>query len=339
MLLRRRRRLLLRLAVFFAAGALLTASPLILNYVKSPDILKTDRSAGVLVLASGNRPHLAQSGEPLTVTDILVRQTKTTMAGFVAIGDASGQYGTDQPLLSPLTAALAAIGLLISLWRIRRRESLFLLLWLGLGLLLSSILIIDPPFHPRLIAVLPVPYILAARAISELVRPMIEHGRLPKLAAAGIAVLVIVQSAWFDISGYRHYLVQIDVLETEWDVIEVFERFGSRQDYYLFGGPTITVLLPGLRLFAEGRRVVVGFSPADVPRELNRDTVFIAVPRMLEHHAQLQELGTTIGARFPQTHREVSYAHGTPQLIVYASSPIGGSTDVFEETAIAGLAP
>ncbi len=320
-----------RVSTSFILGVLVTASPLVLSYVKYPEILKNDRSAGVLVLADGNRRHLTQQGEALTVAEILRQQAVTTLSGFVTVGDASGQYGNDQPLLAPVTAVLAVIGLLIIVREVRRRESQFILLWLGLGLLLSSILIIDPPFHPRLIVIFPVPYILAGLAAARLTRPLAGRGRVARLAAAAVAVAVVAQSAWFDLSGYRRYLVQIDVLVTEWDVIEIFERVGDEHDYYLFGGPTITVLLPGLRLFAEGRRVVVGFSTRDVPRELIREAVFLAVPQVVERHAQLQDLGAVIGTRFPKTHREVKYSHDRPQLVLYLSSPLGGASNALDD--------
>ncbi len=319
------RRLVSRLLIFFLLGATITAIPLFLNYVKSPHILLEDRTGSVMVLSESNRVHLAQEMDNLSATEILWRQTRTALAGFATIGDASGQYGTVQPLLSWVTAFLAAIGFLIALLRIRQPPSQFLILWTVLGLLLSSILVIDPPFYPRLIVLFPVPFIFAASALETGLSRLREDRRRQRWAAAAICLAVLAQSAYFSLTGYRRYLVAMDVDTIEWDVVEVFERVGTDHDYYLFGGPTITVLLPALELFADDRRVVVGFTPQDVPADLLQNTVFIAFSSVIEDHTQLQQLGTVISERFPQTHREVTHSHNRRQLVLFFSSPLGGS--------------
>jgi 4-amino-4-deoxy-L-arabinose transferase-like glycosyltransferase len=322
-----RRRRPVELAAAFAAGVMVAAAPLVLNYVKNPHILRADRTGGVLVLAESNLEHLRFATGEISTAEVLWMQTTTTLGGFVSIGDASGQYGTKQPLLSPTTAALALLGLAIVVWRIRRPDSQFLLLWAVLGLVLSSILVVDPPFHPRLVVLFPIPYIFAGVALERVLRPLFESGGPVRAAAVVLVLAAIAQSAVFDLTGYRGYLRRIDVRTTEWDIIQVLERVGREHDYYLFGGPMITVPLPGLRLFGQDRRLVIGFTPRDVPRDLERDTVFVATPIVLRGHAPLQPLGQLIGSRFPKTHREVTYSQDVPQLVLYFASPIGGTTE------------
>ncbi|MGD9252725.1 MAG: glycosyltransferase [Holophagae bacterium] len=322
-----RRRRPVELFAVFATGAVVAAAPLILNYVKNPNIIRTDRTGGVFVLAESNLEHVYFDTGEISTAEVLWLQTKKTLGGFVSLGDASGQYGTRQPLLSSATAALAVAGLLILLCGIRRPDSQFLLLWAVLGLVLSSILVMDPPFHPRLVVLFPVPYILAGVALERLLRPLLEAGGAIRAAAVLLILAAITQSAYFDLTGYRDYLRTIDAETTEWDIIEVLGRVGTEHDYYLFGGPMITVPLPGLRLFAEKRRLVIGFTPRDVPHDLQRDTVFVAVPTVVREHAPLQTLGQLIGSRFPLTHREVTYRQNEPQLVLYFASPIGGTTE------------
>jgi dolichyl-phosphate beta-glucosyltransferase len=321
------RRLMIRALAVFLIGAAVTAVPLTLGYVKAPWALTDDRAAAVMVLGGENRAHFEQRSGDLSAAQILWKQTRATLAGFVSRGDTSGQYATTQPLHTRATAAIAVVGLLITLAGIRRPESQFVLLWGFLGLLLSSILIIDPPFYPRLVVVFPVPMILVATAIAAPFGKL-EEGPAWRRALASLLVLVVVaQAAYFSYTGYRSYLAAVDRNTKEWDVVKVFERVGSEHDYYLFGGPTITVLLPAFKLFAEGRRVVVGFTQADVPRELQHDTVFVAFASVLEEHSQLQRLGSVISERFPDTQREVVTSRGRPQLVLFFSSVIGGSRD------------
>jgi hypothetical protein len=160
-----------------------------------------------------------------------------------------------------------------------------------------------------------------------MLRPLFKAEGPARAVAVLLVLAAITQSAYFDLTGYRDYLRRIDVETTEWDIIQVLERVGRDHDYYLFGGPMITVPLPGLRLFAEDRRLVIGFTPRDVPHDLERDTVFVAAPLVLRNHAPLQPLGQLIGSRFPKTHREVTYSQSEPQLVLYFASPIGGTTE------------
>ncbi|MEO8605632.1 MAG: glycosyltransferase, partial [bacterium] len=163
-LLGRRRWRTLRLAAFYGLGVAIAATPLLLNYVKDPGALTFDRTASVWVLADDNRAHVEGTTGATTAAGILATQLTRSFAGFATRGDTSSQYGTEQPLLSPIVALLSVAGLALTLRRLAVPRYRFLALWLGLGLLLGSVLVLDAPSYTRLVVVFPVPYILAAIA-------------------------------------------------------------------------------------------------------------------------------------------------------------------------------
>jgi Methyltransferase domain len=121
-----------------------------------------------MALAEANRAHVTEDTREDTVAGILRVQTIRSLAGFITEGDHSGQYATSQPLNSPITAVLAAAGFLIAVLRFRETESRLVVLWAVLGLVLGSILIMDPPSATRLIMIFPVPFIFTALTLETL---------------------------------------------------------------------------------------------------------------------------------------------------------------------------
>jgi hypothetical protein len=258
-------------------------------------------------------------------------QTIKSLKGFVTSGDTSGQYGGGNALTSPVSAALAVVGLLLAMRRFREPESRLVLLWAGLGLLLGSILIIDPPSHTRLIVLFPVPFIFAALTIETASRWIEGRGwRWARLAVRVAILLIIAQAAVFNLDGYHRYVTRVQKEGRVWDVIKVVERFGKKHDYYFFGGPTMSASAPGLRLFAGRHRIVSGITPTDIPHVLARDTVFIVPYLLPQLEPQMRNVGTVITERFPDSEREIVGAKYNPQLILYvaknggAEPPSGG---------------
>jgi len=306
---------------FVAAGFAVAMAPMIVTYVTDHDALWADRTGSVFALAESTRDHVESTTGETSTAGILRVQTIQSLRGFFDHGDQSVQYGTDRALTSPVTAFLVLAGLLIALVRFRDSESRLVLLWAGLGLLLGSILIIDPPSHTRLIVLFPVPFIFAALAIETMLQRLDRHGgRWMGLVSLAVCVFVIGQAAVFNLGGYRRYVEWIDKEERMWDVVQVVEQYGELHDYYFFGGPTMSARAPALRLFAGGSRIVEGINTVDIPHVLIRDTVFI-IPAMLpEIELQTRNVGTVITERFPNSRLVVTGEENEQQLIIYVVS-------------------
>jgi 4-amino-4-deoxy-L-arabinose transferase-like glycosyltransferase len=306
-----------RVAAYWSAGLLLAALPLVLNYVKDPSVLSVDRTASVWVLADINRPHVEATLGVDQPAAILLEQTKRTLLGFISIGDMSGQYGTEQPLLSPFIALLALLGVLVSLFHLRDRRHAFLLAWIGLGLLLGSVLIIDPPSHTRLIAVFPVPFIFAALGLGALTSLVARRFTLRGPEVAIVYLLFVAQSAAFNLAGYYGFAQQQEAVPREWDVLKVMARNGGRYDYYLFTGPFLFADSPVLRLFSTGTRAVTAFSEADLPRRLARDAAFVVMP-------EFRRISMAILDHYPGAERSEVTEEGVVKAYVYRCTAENG---------------
>ena len=314
-------RRLFHVAGFVAAGFAVAMTPMIFNYITDPDVFEADRAGSVFAFAESNRAHVESRTGETSPSGILRVQAIRSLRGFFNHGDQSGQYATEQAVTSPVTAFLALAGLLIALVRFRDTESRLVLLWAGLGLLLGSILIINPPSQTRLIVLFPVPFIFAALAIDTMFQRLDRQGgRWVGLLSMAVCVLVIGQAAVFNLGGYRRYVEWIDKEKRIWDVVQVVEEYGELRDYYFFGGPTMSARSPALRLFAGDSRIVEGITTIDIPHILIRDTVFIIPAQLPEIESQTRNVGTVISERFPNSRRVVTGEENEQQLIIYVAS-------------------
>lgn len=315
-------RRVLRLGAFYVAGIAVAALPLALNYVKRPEVLAFDRTGSVWVLAEENREHVTAVSGATTATGILWYQTVQTLRGFVTLGDTSSQYGTQQPIVSPWTAALALAGFVLA---VRRRASpryRFLLLWGVLALVLGSIVVLDPPSHTRLLVLVPLPYLLAGIALVAAVRRVRAALAARPLVEAVAAALLVVTVAASSLAGYRSFVALMRTMPREWDVLRVMERLGDGYDYYLFTGPFLLADSPIFRLFAARTRAITAFSPADLPDRLTGDTAFIVL-------GEPRGIGTAISDRFPGSEREVIEQGGQRQMLVYRCAAREGCDAAF----------
>lgn len=306
-----------RAAGFFAAGLLICSGPLLMNYIEQPSVLLADRTASVWVLSDANRHHVAATLGTNAPLAVMWEQVKRTMLGFFALGDTSSQYGTPQPLLSPPLALIAFAGVVYALWHARQARFQFLLLWLGLALVLGSILVIDPPSYTRLIVAFPLPYVFAAALLADLAHRARRRWNFAGGFVAVAFVLVAAQSAAFNLAGYRTFTHDMSLMTREWDVLRVLHRLGSAYDYYLYTGPFMLADAPVFRLFATGTRAVSAFTETDLPERLPRDSAFVVLP-------EFRSVGLLISERFPGVEREVVSTEGVRQVIVYRCSEENG---------------
>jgi dolichyl-phosphate beta-glucosyltransferase len=316
-ILRERSRAAWRHVAYYAAGLLVAVVPLCVSYVRRPEVASTDRMSAVWVLAAVNRPHVESTLGTSAPLAVLAEQARRTIEGFFRLGDASGQYATGQPILSPITAVLALWGLIVCLRRWRSQRSVLLLLWTVLGLVLGSVLVLDPPSYTRLLIVVPAAYLLAAAGALSLLAALGRRLPLRRLDMGAVLLLVFAQAAAFNLFGYARYLRTLVVLSREWDVLKVAERLGPRYDYYLFTGPFLLADSPVFQLFSSDRRVVSGFSASDLPPDLYHDAAFIVAP-------EFHDVGLAIAGLFPGADRDDVERAGVHQLSVYRCTATNG---------------
>ena len=312
----------LRLAAFYGFGIAVAAAPLALNYVKDPSILEADRTASVWVLAEENREHLEATVGTASPLPVLWYQVTHTLAGFGLLGDTSTQYGTQQPLVTLWMAALALAGLALAGRRWRAPRYRFLLVWTACGLLLGSILVLDPPSHTRLIVLLPIPFLFAALALTRAAAAIQRRAPALAPAAAPACAAVVLAAALSNVLGYRDFNALMRAMPREWDVLRVMERLGDGYDYYLFTGPFLLADSPMFTLFAARTRAVSAFSAEDLPERLSGDSAFILL-------GDLRGLGAAISERFPGAEREEFEQAGRLQMVVYRCAATDGCSAAF----------
>jgi 4-amino-4-deoxy-L-arabinose transferase-like glycosyltransferase len=110
---------------------------------------------------------VGQFGTATLWPGVLSRQLAAVPLIAGGLADQSLQYGPYTPLLDPLVAALATIGLFLALLRLRRPAYLLLALWVG-AVIGAGVVTIDMPWWPRLLVMLPALCILAALVLEEI---------------------------------------------------------------------------------------------------------------------------------------------------------------------------
>jgi dolichyl-phosphate beta-glucosyltransferase len=300
-----------RLAASFVVALLATLSPLVGSYARHPQGLQGDRLGTVSVFGKAVHAHVVDqvgSAKPLR---ILWYQVRHTLGGFATEGDSSSNYGTDKPLIGRATLVLALIGVGLALARLPDARFTLLLAWLGFGLLFGGILAINPPSFPRLLAVVPVPIVLAAAVLGK---GWDRAARLGPVLRGVAAAVVVVAAGVSLVANARDYLAFCRASSTsidEWEVVEAVQLVPHARTIYLFTGPEMLAESPSFELFREGRRFVFGLTAADLPEHLKEPTAFILVPPYLP-------VGLSITERFPGVHKEEVKSHGMSLVAVYS---------------------
>jgi hypothetical protein len=179
------------IALFFLVGGVIFA-PLGLYLTSHTE----DRVAQV------NQPLVAlREGDPRPMLENGLR----AFGMFTFVGDPHWrQFVADTPVFEPLGAALFYAGVALSLWRLRRLEYAFSLLWLPV-MLSPAIITEGAPNFLRPIAVLGTVYLFPALASAELLvwlRARPWAGRGWTWAAGGLLVALLGRNAWRSYEGY-----------------------------------------------------------------------------------------------------------------------------------------
>ncbi|MGH2460653.1 MAG: ArnT family glycosyltransferase [Chloroflexota bacterium] len=137
-------------------------------------------------------------GNPLGT---LLFSTERSLAEFTFQGDSAWERNVPNwPVFDPVLSAFLALGLLVTLWRLRDPRATFLLLWLMLLLVPSAVSVLQVPNFLRVTGLIPALFILPAVGIDWLwSRWDVRFG--PRLAV--IPLLVV--AAGFGVEGYQTY--------------------------------------------------------------------------------------------------------------------------------------
>jgi len=225
-------------------------------------------------------------------------------------GDRSGQYGSSLSLLDYYTAVFFVLGLAYALPRWREPCFALLLLWLVLTVLVGGVLTIESPFTPRLIGLMPVPFMLAAVALeqvyarvrAELSAPassglMARAGarwsaaitRLARWAPAAAVVLLLAASIYWNYwASFERYIHTIDGWAQR-EPASAIARYAALmqpdQTLYVLSQPDLFVRHGTIRFLAPNVRGADLLDPANelpIHDTLTHRASFVMLPNHLQ---------------------------------------------------------
>lgn len=302
-----------RSLVWLAVALGFALAPLLGSYVRRPEAFAADRAQSVNPFSEAAREHVAGMIGSTDRRAILRFQVVRTLGGFVNGGDSDTNYGTRQPMIGGFTLALFLAGLAFALARLPDRRFALLVSWLAFGLVFGGVLAIDPPSFPRLLAVLPVPFVLAGVLLGVVWDKARSLGPVIRFAAASLVLAVGCVALLFNTRVYLRFVARTDVAVNEWDVLTSLVELRGVRTVYLFTGYYMLGDSPAFELFRNGRRLVTGITVTDLPERLEEPTAFLLTP-------DFRHVGTEVTRRFPDLERRLRSSGEVRQLTIYSTA-------------------
>lgn len=183
-----------RSAGWMVAGALAYGAPVLALFVSDPGSFGGHQvDVNILNGDPGTMQHLQSVYGTTNMLTILLQQTWRIATTFNALGDASLQIGWSGAMLDTVSAALLPAALALALLRWRRWPYALCLAWFG-AVAAAGVLTIDPPWWPRLAALLPAVALLLGVLLEECLRAMecwLSSRKRLALAGAGLLLLCL----------------------------------------------------------------------------------------------------------------------------------------------------
>ena len=255
---------------------------------------------------------------------ILFGQTRDALGGLATAPVRGPFYEPWVPLLDPVSAVLAAIGLVLVLRRWRRPESAVLLAWLLGAVLFGNVLLVDPPQAHHYVSIAPLLCLLAASGLDAAAR---FAGALAPRAAPVIPVLTLVVVAALATWSLRFYFEEYSPRrsyggERTQAATEIAERLasGPRDTFIYFHGAPYTYLGNGtIRFIAQPQGVdVLEPLAADEPLSLLPERTR---PVFVFHPARAAEIEVVRRRYRGGVIRTFRVPEGAPAFLMYEAKP------------------
>lgn len=157
-----------RETAWLGVGVIVSCAPLAALFLAhSGDLL--GRDGAILILNPRTAPHIFSVYGTTAPLSVLLNQVWRTWSTFYVRGDASTLIDRQGGMFDTVSAALLAPGLVLLLPRWKNWQYALVLGWFG-AVCAASVLTIDPPWWPRLAALLPAAALCMGVALAELTR-------------------------------------------------------------------------------------------------------------------------------------------------------------------------
>ena len=175
-----------------ALAALVTAAPLLVWTSMHPGAM-SQRASSLTVWSKQGGTHAAKSYglQQGDTAGILKIQLQRSLAALHVQGDTSLHFASRHALFDPVCGVAILLGLASLLFSWRETMSRLLLTWLALTLIFGAVILVDPPFAPRLVLLLPVGCLVGAAGIYQAWASMLVRWAPPGRAATLAGILSV----------------------------------------------------------------------------------------------------------------------------------------------------
>jgi len=235
---------------------LIAASPILVYSLHHPGVFGA-RGNSITIWSVEGRNHTANAfGFPVADFSAIVReQTRRSIESLYTRGDSSLQYG-GRALLDPVAGTAFVLGLGSLLVRWRSSSVRLTLTWFVSALTLGAIILIDPPFAPRLVGLTPIVCLIGGVGLADLAHAQVsvQRGKPRPLVMAGLLAILVGGGFGFAayFGPYRANHPNVGVTALAWYLRSVQ---GTRDIYFIgLGEPVDYVTLEFMAPDAHVRR-------------------------------------------------------------------------------------
>jgi 4-amino-4-deoxy-L-arabinose transferase-like glycosyltransferase len=173
-----------------AAGVAVFLAPFCVGIVRNPLALLA-RTKGVWLFTPDQMKHELNALGVQSVPALISAQLVNGISAFNWRGETSEQYGHGGPLLDFWTAPFFVLGVAYTSARVRDSRCFLIAAWFWLILVVGGVLTVDALFSPRVIALVPALFVLAALAIDTGWQRATQSGGESGRRAFGFAVTAL----------------------------------------------------------------------------------------------------------------------------------------------------
>ncbi|MFN8635932.1 MAG: glycosyltransferase family 39 protein [Chloroflexota bacterium] len=308
-------------AVAFVFGFLVVFAPVGSHFLEMPQRF-TGRLNDVSIFQESYVRETVGEGAKLpgALPALFLEQARRSLHNLVRGGDLGGFYTGNTPNFDVVTAAMIWLGLGAALSRVRRYHEASLILWLGLGLITSSVLTIGAHSGQRLLIVTPAAFLLGGVLLSRIgvLAQQFPAQRVDWLAAPVGTTLALWLLAT-NVSMYFFEYAPRGELAEHAEAAREVARYSDRYRAYFLTGPYFFPTHAAIQFIARGAEMTNLTHASDFqdPPADGRGVMFIVTD---DHANDLRD----IRARLPggEEHR-VNAPNGRPMFTVYMVPPPG----------------
>jgi len=185
------RRARLNGVVWIVLGFAIAVLPLVALFVANPGSFSMRQNDVSLFNAIADQNSLAALGyNGQSTLNILWTQAVATVSTFYSRGDAADQIGWSGSIVDTVSGLILPFALILCLVRVRRWPYALCLLWF-FAVLAAGVLTVDPPWWPRLSAMIPAVALMLGVAMDTAVGWATRRTGRPLVAVAGLAALLV----------------------------------------------------------------------------------------------------------------------------------------------------